>query len=164
MPPYSSDSISIAFDPLRTFCWRHSLQARLTAVFLREEEGRASPSPFSFSSSLEAERLKPREVVGVNEANGCCEPPWVGDESIAGAMVVSTSAWPMSQVPSVRRLGRSGGGGLAGVRSRSFSSALVCLGDSRLSNELSELGVPVGNQNMHAGLRSFMRRTALSSA
>lgn len=46
-----------------TFCWRHSLQARLTAVLRRADDGRVS-SPFSFSSSLDAERLKPRVLVG----------------------------------------------------------------------------------------------------
>jgi hypothetical protein len=61
-----------------TFCWRHSLQARFTAV-LRRDEGRVS-SPFSWSSSLEAERLNPRVLVGLvgDMANGCCEIPCVG--------------------------------------------------------------------------------------
>lgn len=47
-----------------TFCWRHSLQARFTAVLRRADDGRVS-SPFSLSSSLEAERLKPRALVGL---------------------------------------------------------------------------------------------------
>lgn len=47
---------------LHTFCWRHSLQARFTAMLRRPEGGREpSASPFwKSSSSLDAERLKPR--------------------------------------------------------------------------------------------------------
>jgi len=63
---------------LLTFCWRHSLQARLTAV-LRRDDGRVSPSS---SSSVEAERLKPRVWALRGEvAKGCCKMPCgvVGD-------------------------------------------------------------------------------------
>lgn len=62
-------------DLKRTFCWRHSLQARFTALLRRADEGRVSASPFSCSSSVEAERLKPRVLVGLvgDMANGCCE-------------------------------------------------------------------------------------------
>jgi hypothetical protein len=62
-----------------TFCWRHSLQARFTAV-LRRDEGRVSPSPLSWSSSLEAERLNPRVLVGLvgDMAKACWEMPCVG--------------------------------------------------------------------------------------
>lgn len=47
---------------MHTFCWRHSLQARFTAMLRRAEAGREpSASPFwKSSSSLDAERLKPR--------------------------------------------------------------------------------------------------------
>jgi hypothetical protein len=47
------------------------LQARFTAVLRRADDGRVSPSPFSCSSSLEAERLNPRVLVGL-PAKGCC--------------------------------------------------------------------------------------------
>jgi hypothetical protein len=67
-----------------TFCWRHSLHARFTAVLRRDDDGRVSPS-FSCSSSLEAERLKPRVLVGLvgEMAKACCASPCVGliDES-----------------------------------------------------------------------------------
>jgi hypothetical protein len=66
---------------LLTFCWRHSLQARFTAVLRRDDdEGRVSPSPFS-SSSLDADRLNPRCVL-VGLAKGCgrpCNTGVVGD-------------------------------------------------------------------------------------
>jgi hypothetical protein len=65
-----------------TFCWRHSLQARFTAVLRRDDDdGRVSPSPLS-SSSLDADRLKPREWVLVGLAKGCgspCNTGVVGD-------------------------------------------------------------------------------------
>lgn len=59
------------------------MQARFTAVLRREDDGRPS-SPFSFSSSLEAERLNPRVLVGeVGEmAKGCWVMPCVGDMDI----------------------------------------------------------------------------------
>lgn len=57
-----------------TFCWRHSLQARFTAVLRRDDdEGRVSPSPFS-SSSLLAERLNPLVWVLLGLWNGCGSP------------------------------------------------------------------------------------------
>lgn len=66
-----------------TFCWRHSLHARFTAVLRRDEDdGRVSPSPFS-SSSLDAERLKPRAWLLLGLAKGCgraCSPGVVGDK------------------------------------------------------------------------------------
>ena len=66
-------SLASAFAGL-TFCWRHSLHARFTAVLRRDDDdGRASPSPLS-SSSLEAERLNPRAVVLLGLAKGCGRP------------------------------------------------------------------------------------------
>jgi len=69
---------------LLTFCWRHSLHARFTAVLRRDdEEGRVSPSPLlSSSSSLEAERLNPRVWALLGLAKGCgwpVSPGVVGD-------------------------------------------------------------------------------------
>lgn len=68
---------------LHTFCWRHSLHARFTAVLRRDDDdGRVSPSPFS-SSSLDAERLKPRAWLLLGLAKGCgraCSPGVVGDK------------------------------------------------------------------------------------
>jgi hypothetical protein len=57
------------------------LQARFTAVLRREDDGLSSP--FS-SSSLDAERLNPRVLVGeVGEmAKGCWVMPCVGDMDI----------------------------------------------------------------------------------
>jgi len=74
---------SASCSSILTFCWRHSLQARFTAVLRREDDGRVS-SPFSFSSSLEAERLNPRVLVGdVGErAKGCWHIPCEGDIEI----------------------------------------------------------------------------------
>lgn len=49
----------------RTFCWRHSLQARFTAVLRRDDDDGRVSSPFSCSSSLDADRLNPRTLVGL---------------------------------------------------------------------------------------------------
>lgn len=69
-----------------TFCWRHSLHARFTAVLRRDDdEGRVSPSPFS-SSSLDAERLKPRVCVLLGLWNGCGRP---GSPGVVGDMECS---------------------------------------------------------------------------
>jgi hypothetical protein len=57
-----------AFQPNSSFLrQRRGLQVR------RDDEGRVSPSPFSWSSSLEAERLNPLVLVGLvgDRANGC---------------------------------------------------------------------------------------------
>jgi hypothetical protein len=45
-----------------------------------DDDGRVSPSPFSRSSSLEAERLNPRVLVGLMAllAKGCCDSTVVG--------------------------------------------------------------------------------------
>jgi hypothetical protein len=45
-----------------------------------DDDGRVSPSPFSRSSSLEAERLNPRVLVGLMAllAKGCCDSVVVG--------------------------------------------------------------------------------------
>jgi hypothetical protein len=68
------------------FCWRHSLQARFTAVLRRDDdEGRVSPSPLS-SSSVDAERLKPRVCVLLGLAKGCGRP---GSPGVVGDMECS---------------------------------------------------------------------------
>jgi hypothetical protein len=70
---------SVPVSKTLTFCWRHSLQARLTAVLRRDDdEGRVSPSPLSASSSVEADRLNP--LCGfVGLAKECGIPGVVGD-------------------------------------------------------------------------------------
>lgn len=98
-----------------TFCWRHSLHARFTAVLRRDEDGRVSPSPFSCSSSVEAERLKPRCTLVGEVARECWWRPCtegVGENSMDSMAMEFRCATAMSAMlwePTVRRLARLGG-------------------------------------------------------
>jgi hypothetical protein len=119
-----------------TFCWRHSLQARFTAVLRREDEGRVSPSPFSLSSSLEAERLKPRVLVGLvgDMAKGC----WADIEIIARACARPISqrfvSWRTQKVGWEKAESANGGAKMLGSRNIRYSCAR-----SPIANSLARL-------------------------